>query len=116
MFLLLLRHSQKLESVAQLAAGIANETNTPAQFLGDTLAFLAERFGGMEAMRTRYRCALADLGGPHSRALGTAEVRVPLSNSQNTNGTSPSTAVTPTRAASVGAADGTSSEPSPLAP
>ncbi len=33
-------HAQKLESVGQLAAGIAHEINTPVQFIGDNIRFL----------------------------------------------------------------------------
>ncbi len=37
-----LLHAQKLESVGQLAAGIAHEINTPTQFIGTNIAFLDE--------------------------------------------------------------------------
>ncbi len=36
--------SQKLESVGQLAAGIAHEINTPIQFVGDNLLFMERAF------------------------------------------------------------------------
>jgi PAS domain S-box-containing protein len=38
------RHSQKLEAVGRLAAGIAHEINTPIQFIGDNTRFLLNSF------------------------------------------------------------------------
>ncbi len=39
-----LNHAQKMESIGQLAAGIAHEINTPMQFIGDNTRFLQESF------------------------------------------------------------------------
>jgi len=44
----------KLESVGQLAAGIAHEINTPVQFVGDNLRFLSDAFTDIGAVQTAY--------------------------------------------------------------
>jgi PAS domain S-box-containing protein len=51
--------SKKLESMGQLAAGIAHELNTPAQFVGDNIRFLSDSFEGLLAL-TNSCCALTD--------------------------------------------------------
>jgi len=56
-----LNQGQKLQSVGQLAAGIAHEINTPAQFVGDNLQFLAESFTPTSSLLAEYRRGLAAL-------------------------------------------------------
>lgn len=49
-----LLHSQKLESVGQLAAGIAHEINTPVQFVSSNNDFLEESFGMVKELIDKY--------------------------------------------------------------
>ncbi|MDD2465817.1 MAG: ATP-binding protein [Desulfobulbus sp.] len=42
--------ANKLESVGQLAAGIAHEINTPTQFIGSNVEFLGESFEGIQRL------------------------------------------------------------------
>ncbi|MCR4438168.1 MAG: response regulator [candidate division KSB1 bacterium] len=47
--------AQKLESIGQLAAGIAHEINTPTQFIGDNTRFLRDSFAGLFGLVNKYR-------------------------------------------------------------
>ncbi|MEA2428681.1 MAG: hypothetical protein QOF37_2309, partial [Thermoleophilaceae bacterium] len=63
------RLGQKLESVGQLAAGIAHEINTPIQFVGDSMAFVRDATADLLGLITAYRDAVAALTGPDADVL-----------------------------------------------
>jgi len=51
--------AQKLESVGQLAAGIAHEINTPTQYIGDNVRFLKDAFQDLASLLENYQRLLS---------------------------------------------------------
>lgn len=49
-----LAHSQKMESIGSLAAGVAHEINTPIQYVGDNTYFLKEGFATLHGIVKKY--------------------------------------------------------------
>lgn len=50
--------AQKLESIGQLAAGVAHEINTPIQFVGDNIGFLQDAFDDLASLEKAYASLL----------------------------------------------------------
>jgi PAS domain S-box-containing protein len=94
--------AQKLESIGQLAAGIAHEINTPTQYVGDNLEFLEEAFNRLGQLLPKYgelleaaEAAGVNSGLPAQLHSLTTEIRldylltqIPRAISQSLEGTS----------------------------
>jgi signal transduction histidine kinase len=50
-----LAQTQRLESLGELASGIAHEINTPAQYVGDNVRFLQKEFTNLLQLIAKYR-------------------------------------------------------------
>jgi signal transduction histidine kinase len=68
-------HARKLEAVGQLAAGIAHEINTPAQYVGDGVHFLKEAFAGYQRLVVPYQRAVQVLATGGGQEALLSEIR-----------------------------------------
>ena len=70
-----LQHTQKLESVGRLAAGIAHEINTPMQFVGTNVTFLESAFSDLLTLCDVYRQACDKAAGAALAPADLTEIR-----------------------------------------
>ncbi len=57
--------AQKLESIGQLAAGIAHEINTPTQYVGDNIEFLQTAFESLNDLAQVFQNLVTEAGKGH---------------------------------------------------
>ena len=64
-----MRHSQKLQALGLLAAGIAHEISTPVQFVGDSMSFLRGAFDDLQTFAKAVRSLAAETDAPDDAGL-----------------------------------------------
>ena len=79
-----LTQAQRLEAIGRLAAGIAHEINTPTQYVGDNMRFLADAFRDINELLTKYTEVFDRAAGPRG------EEALAESQASRTTSTSPS--------------------------
>jgi PAS domain S-box-containing protein len=68
-----LLQAQKLESVGQLAAGIAHEINTPIQYIGDNVRFMKDAFQDIKKLLANYERLLS---AAHDKSLSRETIQL----------------------------------------
>jgi PAS domain S-box-containing protein len=75
-----LAHTSKMESLGQLASGVAHEINTPNQYIGDNVRFVDASFGKLSSLIDEYRSAIegAKLSAEKAEAIAKKEAEADL--------------------------------------
>jgi PAS domain S-box-containing protein len=62
-----LGHAQKMESIGHMATGIAHEINTPNQYIGDNIRFVAESWPAVAGILDQYKAELQTMPDSNTR-------------------------------------------------